>query len=378
MSSLKIDDIVEVDVSSAAAIAPRDGFNVGLIVGKTVGTDMSASNRCIVVRNLDELIAAGYAATTPEYKAAEKYFKQTPAPSKLVVGLCVGTTVESSTTYETWVECITACREANHDWYGVYVADSVVLTSGEIQAIAAYVETITACFFFEDKTAADITSATTDVFSVLKGLGYRRTVGLYSNTAYAGAAVMGRAMGLNDGEDDSAFTLAYKDLAGVTPDDLTVAQVGYLQGKNANYYITRGYTYTLLEQGVCADGTWFDEMLGLDQLTYEIQHNVMDILASSRSKVPYTDAGTKQFIVAINEACDDAVARGFLAPGIWKGAQTLDLANGDAMASGYLTQAASVASRPLSEKLNRICPPIYVCAILAGAMHSVKIRVNVM
>ena len=378
MSNLKFDDIVEVNISSAAAIAPRDGFNVGLIVGKTAGTGMSANNRCLVVTGLDEMVEAGYAVTTPEYLAAVKYFGQTPAPARLVLGLCAGTTVDETTTYESWAETIAACRAANHEWYGVYVADAYALSSAEIQEIAAYVETMTGFFFFEDSAADDITNATTDVFSVMKGQSFRRSFGIYSTTKYAAAAVMGLAMGSNDGTGSSAFTMAYKKLAGVVPDDLSAAQVAYLQGKNANYYVTRGGVYNVLEKGVCVDGTWFDEMLGLDQLAYEIQRNCMDLLANTRTKVPYTDAGVKQFVAAINGACDGAVERGFLAPGIWRGATTLNLETGDALASGYLTQAVSVNDRPLTEKQLRICPPIYVCAILAGAIHSVKIKVNVM
>lgn len=376
MSNLKFDDIVEVNISSAGAIAPRDGFNVGLIVGKTVGTGMSGDNRCIVVTSLAELVDAGFAANTNEYKAATKYFGQTPAPAKLVVGLCVGTTEGNTTTYESWVDCITACRAANHEWYGVCVADT--LTSAEIQAIGAYVETIIASFFYEDSTAADKTSATTDVFSAMKGLNYRRSFGIYSTSQFAAAAAMGLAMGMNDGTANSAGTMAYKKLTGIVTDDLSAAEVGFLQGKNANYYVTRGGTYDLLEKGVCADGSWYDEVLGLDQLAYEIQRNCMDILSTSRTKVPYTDAGVKQFVVAVNEACNGAVERGFLTPGIWRGAATLDLENGDALPAGYLTQAVSVNDRPLTEKQLRICPPIYVCAILAGAIHSVKIKVNVM
>ena len=378
MSNLKFDDIVEVNISSAAAIAPRDGFNVGLIVGKTAGTDMSASNRCLVVTGLDEMIAAGYAVTTPEYLAAAKYFAQTPAPAKLVLGLCVGTTEEEVTTYESWVTAITACRAANAEWYGVYVADANDLISSEVQEIAAYVETIVGHFFYDDSAAADITNASTDVFSVMKGNSYRRSSGIYSTTKYAGAAVMGLAMGMNDGTGNSAGTLAYKKLAGVVPDDLSSAEVGFLQGKNANYYITRGGIYNVLEKGVCADGAWFDEVLGLDQLAYEIQRNCVDLLTSTRTKIPYTDAGVKHFVVAVNEACNSAVERGFLAPGVWRGAPTLDLETGDALPAGYLTQAVSVNDRPLNEKQLRICPPIYVCAILAGAIHSVKIKVNVM
>lgn len=381
MAYLKVDPIVNVVVSTAAPAAPRDGFNVGCVVGKTVATGMSADNRTLVVTDLADMISAGYTINSPEYKAAAMYFSQTPKPAKLVLALCVGTTTgtgnDAVTTYETWVEAITAARAANSEWYGVYVADSSALSSADIQAIAAYVETITAVFFFEDSTAADITNATTDVFSVLKGLTYKRTFGLYSATRYAAAAAMGFAMGANDGTADSAYTMAFKSLVGVTPDDLTAAQVEYLQGKNANYYVTRGGVYQVLEQGKCASGDWFDEVIGLDQLAYNIQRNCMDVLQRTRTKVPYTDTGALQFVLACNDACKVARDIGFLAPGVWNGGTVLELENGDTLTAGYLCQAEPVASRPKNEKALRKCPPVYCCVNLAGAIHSVTIKVNV-
>ncbi len=373
MPNLMIDDIIDVVVSTAAAIAPRDGFNVGLIVGKTVGTGMSASNRTLVVNSLADMLDNGYTVNDPEYKAATLYFGQTPAPSKLVLGL----NVKTGSDYETWVEAITACRSANSEWYGVYVADSTVLTTAEHTAIAAYVETIIGAYFFNDKDAADITNSTTDVFSALKDMGYKRTFGLYSTTDYAAAAAMGFAMGANDGTANSAYTMAYKTLTGVTPDDLSAAQVSYLQGKNANYYVKRGGAYQVLERGVCASGDWFDQILGLDQLAYNMQRNCMDLLSTTRTKIPYTDAGAMQFVLACNEACADAVTRGFLAPGVWRQPPVLDLETGDTLTAGYLCQAEAIADRPTNEKALRICPPIYCCVNLAGAIHSATIKVNV-
>lgn len=377
MSKLNIDDIVNVVVTTAGAATPREGFNIGIIIGKTVGTGMSADNRTIVVTSLPDMVAAGYATTSPEYKAAEKYFAQIPRPAKLVVGLNVGTTEGGTTTYETWPVAIAACRDSNSSWHGVYVADGNALSTAEIQAIATYVNGITAVFFFEDGTAADITSATTDVFSVLKGLSIKRAFGLYSTTQYAGAAAMGRAMGLNNGSPNSAFTMAYKTLAGVTPDDLDNTAVGNLKGKNANYYVTRGGTYNVLENGVCGDGTFFDEVIGLDQLANDMQIGCMDVLANNPTKVPYTDAGVLQLIVACNAACEDSLRRGFLAPGVWNQASVLDLETGDTLAAGYLVQAEAVADQSAANRAQRICPPIYACVNLAGAIHNATIKINV-
>lgn len=374
MSKLNIDDIVSIVVTTAGAATPREGFNVGLIVGSS--THISTTDRCKVYTDLAGMLSDSFVATDPEYKAAELYFSQVPRPTKVVVGRRDATET-SGTPNETWVQAITACRQKNGQWYGLYVADASGLSSADQQAIAAYVQTITAAYFYDDSAAADITSATTDVFSVIKGLNYKRSFGLYSGTKYAGAAAMGRAMGLNDGTANSAFTMAYKTLAGVTPDDLDETAVGYLKGKNANYYVVRGASYMVLENGVCADGTFFDEVIGLDQLANDMQIGCMDVLANAPSKIPYTDAGALQFVLACNVACANAANRGFLAPGIWDQAAVLNLNTGDVLEAGYFVQAEPVALQSASDRSQRKSPPIYACVHLAGAIHSVVVKVNV-
>lgn len=371
MSKLKIDDIVNVVVTTAGKATPRDAFNVGLIIG-TSG-HIAVADRCKIYSGLDGMIDAGFLVTDPEYQAATKYFSQDPAPSKVVIG--VKDTSDGST--ETWVQAITACKQKFGEWYGVYAASATALSTADHQAIAAYVQSIIAAYFYDDSAAADLTSATTDVFSVLKAQHSKRTYGLYSNTKYAGAAAMGFAMGANDGTPGSAYTMAYKSLVGVTPDDLSETEVANLKAKNANYYVTRGASYNVMEPGVTADGTWFDELIGTDQLANDIQIACMDVLTQTRTKIPYTDAGALQFIVAANVACDAAMRRGFLTPGVWNGPTVLDLESGDMLDNGYLVQAESVDDQTAADRQGRICPPIYVCGNMAGAIHQVSIKVNV-
>lgn len=367
MSYLKIDDIVNVVVSTAGAATPRDGFNIGLIVGKS--THIEASERCRIYSGLEAMLEDGFTIADPEYKAATLYFAADPAPSKVVIGVCGAD--------ESWVDTITACKATNNSWYAVYCASADGLSTAEHQAVATYLETIVASYFYDDDDEADLTAVETDVFSVIKKLSLKRSFGLYSKTAYAAAAAMGFAMGANDGTAGSAYTMAYKSLAGVIPDDLSESQIAILQGKNANYYVVRGGTYNVLEKGVTANGTWFDELIGLDQLANDMQIGCMDVLANTKTKIPYTDAGALNFVLACNEACDSAVSRGFLAPGIWNGNSVLDLEKGDTLDTGYMCQAEPVADQPASSKALRICPPIYVCVNLAGAIHSVVIKVFV-
>ena len=128
MSYLKIDDIVNVVVSTAGAATPRDGFNIGLIVGKS--TRIEVSERCRVYSGLEAMLDDGFAVTDPEYKAATLYFAADPAPSKVVIGVCGAD--------ESWVDAITACKAANNSWYAVYCAAADGLSTAEHQAVATY------------------------------------------------------------------------------------------------------------------------------------------------------------------------------------------------------------------------------------------------
>ena len=297
-------------------------------------------------------------------------------------GCKVTVTYVSAAVLETWAQAIASAKDVNNDWYGVYVAyyDSVTparLGAEDHAAIAAYVDTIKAMYFFDDGEDDDKGTATTDIFSTLMGAEYERYCGLYSSTLYAGAAVMGYAMGANTGEVNSAYTMTYKPLYGVTPNDLTVTEINNLKAKNANYYIKRGGVYTTFEPGVAGcDGRWVDEIIGIDQLTRDLQIACMSLLTSV-PKVPYTDAGVLQFIVACNQVCDDAVRTGFLTAGVWNGNAVLNLNKGDMLDAGYVVQAETVVSQTPEMKASRVCPPLYVCAILAGAIHSVVIKLDV-
>lgn len=102
----------------------------------------------------------------------------------------------------------------------------------------------------------------------------------------------------------------------------------------------------------------------------------MDVLTSV-PKVPYTDAGVLQFIVACNAVCNDAVRQGFLTPGKWIGGNVLNVNNGDTFETGYVVQAEAAQEQSATEKAARRCPPMYICAILAGAIHSVVIKLDV-
>ena len=212
MSKLNIDSIVNVVVSTAGVATARKGFNVGLIVGSS--NHLNATTRCKSYSSLDAMVEDGFTETDPEYKAAALYFAADARPQKVVIGY--RNPAESNG--ETWVQAVTDCMAKSAEWYGCYLAGTV--TAADLQAVATHLETKTAALFYDSSDEADKTSANTGKIGVMKGLGYKRSLGLWSGTTYAGAALMGYAMGGNDGTPNSHYTLKFKTLPGVTPDDL--------------------------------------------------------------------------------------------------------------------------------------------------------------
>ena len=380
---LDLRPIVKVDINLSAKAAARKGFNVGLILGDS--TVISTTTRVKMYTSADALLDDGFLNTSDEYKAALLYFAQSPTPDKLYVGR-----VDSGNS-EDMVTAITACRQASSEWYEFVPLGA---SDAEVEALALWAETA------QPRTVMMYTTHTSDVlqetydsstppvriqdvFMQLKAAKYRRSWGVYnSGTVDAAAGWMGKANGLNNGTAGSMFTLAYKSASGVTTDSLTEAQVQYVcgsrntTGNNGNVYVNRAEEYDLLQQGYMADGTSFDEVMGLDMLENDITLNVMDLLAQSR-KVPQTAAGVASIINVINQACDKHVRSGFISPGQWNGAQCLELQTGEYLDAGYLVQAESIDDQPQADRDKRICPTIYVCVKLAGAIEFVVIEVNV-
>lgn len=363
-----LDSIVKVNVTVSPMAQSAGTFDVGLIVGTS--TVISKADRVKIYTSTADMLAAGWTGSEPEYLAAQLYFSQDPSPSKVVVGAW------DKAGSETDVQAIQACRGANGDWYGCYVVGAA---KDDIEAIAPVVEALEpfSCFFYDTKDADVLAGTAGNVLDTLKDANYDRSIGIYSTVDYAGAALMGRAMGLNTGAANSAFTLAYKDLKGVAPEPVNTTQLNYILSVNGNVYTTYGANYKLLVQGTVASGRHFDEILDLDMLAAGIQIGVMNSLTGAPSKIPQTEDGLSLLLDAIETECEAAVTRGALAPGVWNAAPVLTLQKGDVLTKGYLVLAESMASQSQTDREARKAPPIYVPVKMAGAIEHAVINVIV-
>lgn len=291
-----------------------------------------------------------------------------------------GTASKSASTKETPLESITACRNANYEWYVAnYCGD---LTDDDILAIAEYAEACTPSTVFAYTTsAAACKEADGGIFGKIKAKSYRQTIGQYSTDhPDAICAIVGWAMGAMTGTANSAYTMAYKSETGVQAENyvqqFTTNTVNNIKNNYGNVYINRGQYYDVFEEGRVGDGSWFDEIIYLDKAKNDMQLAIMDILVSD-NKVPQTESGMSRIKNAIKTVCDDMQKIGFIAEGTWLGTDMLDLSYGDTLPGGYLIQSEPISEQSQADRDARKAPNIYVSLKLAGAIHHVTIQVDV-
>ena len=125
------------------------------------------------------------------------------------------------------------------------------------------------------------------------------------------------------------------------------------------------------------NGQWFDEVQGADWLQNRIQVNVFNLLYTTTTKVPQTDAGSNMIANQIAQACEAGINNGFMAPGQWNASGFGALEWGDFLTKGYYIYYPSVNTQPENEREERISVPFQVAAKLAGAVQIANIHLNI-
>lgn len=363
--NLSLKNVVTVNVDRVPVSASVNvGCNIGMIVGATGDGGK--------YKNLTEVLA-DYSMTTDEGKAAKVYFEQSPRPQALYIGVLGEKPAGMSD------EAHLANFLAEYqDVYGFYLTGTVGSAD-----YAKWVKALEAAdhgvLFFDTDNADALTASpeTPDEFEVLAEQDLSKYVGVYSTDSYAGAAVMGVAMGRETGKDRSAFNLAYSQLIGIKTEDVTQAQVDALLAKNGNIYVSRGQGYDLLEMGRTGDGTPYDEVMYLDMTKKMIENSVMSVFVGNKSKPPQTDDGMALFVEAVSGACERMRSIGYIAEGVWNGEEIGDLKKGDVIVGGYSVFVDSFMNQSQADREARKAMPIWVALKLAGSIESIVINVVV-
>ena len=315
------------------------------------------------------LVADGFASTTEAYKAAVKYFAQSPAPSRLLVS-CYPSS-------ETPAEALAVVLDSTSDFYGLCLGAAE--TDENILALEAAVSASEKpCMIFLPLIGtASAVVAENSLLDTLFSRSSRRCVCTYAAALSDAAAVMGCAMCLQAANAASSFALCYKTLLGVVPSDLTQSQIDAIQQLGGNVFVTRNYSYHLLEKGSTPSGLRYDEVLYMDMIAASLQSAAVSLLADNTGKLPQTDDSTAMFINAFSGILSGYTARNILASAAWRGAAVGSVQPGDVLENGYMLWADTYDNQSEADRAAHKTVPIQVALTLSGSLESVVINVNV-
>lgn len=282
---------------------------------------------------------------------------------------------------EALVDAVQTIANMSSDWYGLYVASDPVPSEAEVLAVAAFIEGsgLSRIYGVTTQNTNVLDSVvTSDIASQLKALGYKRTFVQYSSAnAHAAASIFGRAFTVNFDGSNTTLTIKFKQEPGVAAETLTSSQAATLRDKNCNVFVRYNNDTSIIQEGVMVNGYFFDEVHGTDWLQNDVQTAVWNLLYTSPTKVPQTDAGVNQILTTINQRLEQAVVNGLVAPGVWNAPGFGALNQGDTLSTGYYTYAPPVATQSQADREARKAPVIQCAIKLAGAVHFVDCIINV-
>lgn len=382
MQGLPVSNIVNVDVIMSPTAASGRNFGSLLILGTS--TVIPVAERIRQYAAIED-IANDFGVDSPEYEAALVYFSQSPKPTQIFIGRWAKTADDDSEadTGETAEEAVTACLQYTN-WYGLVVADKSVgdvLTASEVIAIAKVIEAsgVSRIFGVTSSDAGIIDgNSTSDIAALLKEGKFARTFIQYSTkNPYAAVSAFGRAFTVNFNGSNTTITLKFKQEPTVPYETLTIGQAAAIDAKKANVYVYYANDTAILQQGVMSNGDFFDERHGLDWLQNYVQTNLFNLLYTSTTKIPQTDAGVTCLISNVEQSMDQAVTNGLVAAGMWNGGPLGQLSPGDALTKGYYVYAQPLAQQAQADREARKAPLIQVACKLAGAVHYADVQINV-
>jgi len=282
---------------------------------------------------------------------------------------------------EALVDAVQTLANMSSAWYGLYVASTPVATDAEILAVAAFIEGSGLARIYgvtTQNTNVLDSVVTSDIASQLKALNYKRTFVQYSSSnVHAAASIFGRAFTVNFDGSNTTLTIKFKQEPGVAAESLTSSQAQTLRDKHCNVFVKYNNDTSIIQEGVMVNGYFFDEVHGTDWLQNDVQTAIFNLLYTSPTKVPQTDAGINLITTTIAQRLNQAVVNGLVAPGKWNAPGFGALNQGDTLSTGYYVYAPQVASQSQADREARKAPVIQCAIKLAGAVHFVDCIINV-
>ncbi|EAZ2852770.1 DUF3383 domain-containing protein [Salmonella enterica] len=375
---LPVSSVVNVDVIIGPRAATGRNFGSLLILGTS--TVIPVKERLRLYSSKED-IGSDFGVDSPEYEAATVYFSQSPRPKEVYVGRWAKTLATGEAgAAEKLMDAVNVVMGYTN-WYGLGIADKEDIADDDWLKVAAAVEASGVSRILaittSDPATVDATS-TGDLAYKLKAAKYGRTFVQYSSSSkYAALSAFGRAFTVNFNGSNTTITLKFKQEPGITYETLTTDQAAALDTRNCNVFVYYQNDTAILQQGVMSSGDFFDERHGLDWLQNYVQTNLYNLLYTSTTKVPQTDAGVTRLLSNVEQSMDQSVTNGLVAAGVWNGGPIGQLDSGDTLTKGYYVYAQPLSEQAQADREARKAPVIQVACKLAGAVHFADVQINV-
>lgn len=282
---------------------------------------------------------------------------------------------------ESLVTAVATLANQSGAWYSLQVATATPPADADHLAVAALIEGLSTSqsrIYGATLQNANVLDSTTsaDLASQFKTGNFSRTFSQFSrNDPYAAESLFGRFATVDYEGSNTTITGAYKQEPGVAAEVLTESQFGQVKAKNTNVFVAVQNGTNIIFPAVMANGDYIDERIGADWLQNRIQTDCYNLLYTTATKVPQTDAGMNLIKTVIANACTVAVNNGFIAPGVWLGPNVGTLRTFDVLTSGFYIFAPPVSTQSQADRAARKSVPFQVCCKLAGAVHLISISV---
>jgi Protein of unknown function (DUF3383) len=266
-----------------------------------------------------------------------------------------------------------------YQWYAMVIPEA---TDEDHIEVAVAIQAMTTKHFYGITTADARTldqTSRADIAFLLSQKALTHAAVQYSSTSpYAVVSMLARILTTDYRQNTSVITLMYKQQPGVTAEFLNRTQLASLLSKNANVFVAYQGGALIIQPGTTtATNQFIDTIIGLDNLAIEIQLNIFNLLYTTTTKVPQTDAGMNQIISAAEQILLNYVEDGLLAPGVWTDYGFGKLQSGDFVEKGYYIYCPPLSQQSAADRAKRMAGPMKIAVKLAGAIHTVDASIDV-
>lgn len=336
----ELDRIINIQIDRQTTAVSQKGFGTMLLLADDAEKPGDQTSR---VRIYDaDSFKDEFATSTAVFAALSAYFGQDLLPEQAVVGYVEG--------LETVSEALNAISVENDDWYALALTSRV---RADQEAAALYIQSENKICGLGSDSGDILTNTTPNIADHLFQNSYSRTYSFYNGEAdvkYPECAWFGRVLPALPG----SITWKFKTLAGLIPDALSGTQRANIRNVNGNYYNRVGGV-SIAEEGWMGDGSFIDEIRGVDFIKARMQEAIYSRLVNL-PKIPYTNAGADIIVNEMEAVLKLSEGQGILVPGL------------------SVVTKPNVRNLPFNDKATRNLPNLTFNAILQGAVHRIEIR----